>query len=81
MKKKMLRRFLMVALLLGALTCVLSTGALAADIVKSGSTGISLKWTLDSDGVLTFQGEGEIGPHGYGYSIAPGIVIELILNL
>ena len=60
MKKKMLRRFLMVALLLGALTCVLSTGALAADIVKSGTCGENLIWTLDSDGVLNITGTGEM---------------------
>ncbi|MBQ6944649.1 MAG: leucine-rich repeat protein [Ruminococcus sp.] len=36
--------------------------AIAADIVKSGVTGVdkNLKWTLDSDGVLTISGEGEM---------------------
>lgn len=36
--------------------------AIAADVVSSGTTGINenIKWTLDSKGVLTISGEGEI---------------------
>lgn len=36
--------------------------AIAADIVSSGTTGVNenIKWTLDSNGVLTISGEGEI---------------------
>ncbi len=32
----------------------------AADIVDSGECGIGLSWSLDSDGVLTVSGEGEM---------------------
>lgn len=36
--------------------------AVAADVVSSGTTGVNknIKWTLDSNGVLTISGEGEI---------------------
>lgn len=36
--------------------------AIAADVVSSGTTGVNenIKWTLDSNGVLTISGEGEI---------------------
>lgn len=39
-----------------------SINAVAADIVSSGTTGVNknIKWTLDSNGVLTISGEGEI---------------------
>ena len=37
MKTRGLRRMLLAALLLGALTCVLATGAFAADTIASGT--------------------------------------------
>jgi len=45
--------------------CALLTGAaLAADTVASGTCGSNLTWTLDSDGVLTISGSGDMA----GYS-------------
>ena len=35
----------------------------AADVIASGSCGDSVKWTLDSDGVLTIRGSGKM--HNY----------------
>lgn len=32
----------------------------AADVIASGSCGDSVKWTLDSDGVLTIRGSGKM---------------------
>lgn len=60
MKTRGLRRMLLAALLLGALTCVLATGAFAADTIASGTCGEHTAWTLDSDGVLTVTGTGEM---------------------
>ncbi len=40
----------------------------AAEIVKSGSCGENLTWTLDSDGVLTISGTGEMTNYSY-YSV------------
>ncbi|MEF2813986.1 MAG: leucine-rich repeat protein [Oscillospiraceae bacterium] len=53
---------------------LLPATALAADIVDSGTCGAegdgsNLTWTLDSDGVLTISGSGDM--HGYGPSGAP----------
>lgn len=37
----------------------------SAEVIKSGETGEGLTWVLDSDGVLTFSGEGEMGNEGH----------------
>ena len=60
MKAKILRRMMMVMVLLGALVGLLSTGAFAAETVDSGTCGDNLTWTLDSDGVMTIAGSGEM---------------------
>ncbi len=49
---------------------LLSGTALAAEVVasgKCGADGSNVTWVLDSDGVLTISGEGDMG----NYSIAP----------
>ncbi len=63
--------FVLVVLMIASL---LPATALAADIVDSGTCGAegdgsNLTWTLDSDGVLTISGSGDM--HGYGPSGAP----------
>ena len=50
---------LCVCLLVGELI----SRAEAADVIASGSCGDSVKWTLDSDGVLTIRGSGKM--HNY----------------
>ena len=55
MKAKILRRMMMVMVLLGALVGLLSAGVYAAETVDSGKDG-SINWALDSDGVLTIEG-------------------------
>ena len=70
MKKRLLSILLTVLMIVSLLPAT----ALAADIVDSGTCGAegdgsNLTWTLDSDGVLTISGSGDM--HGYGSSGAP----------
>ena len=69
--KKRLLSFVLAVLMIASL---LPATALAADIVDSGTCGAegdgsNLAWTLDSEGVLTISGSGDM--HGYGSSDAP----------
>ena len=69
--RKRLLSFVLTVLMIASL---LPVTALAADIVDSGTCGAegdgsNLTWTLDSDGVLTISGSGDM--HGYGSSGAP----------
>ena len=47
----------------------------AATIVDSGTCGSNLTWTLDSDGLLTISGTGEMASYSYNnhehYTTAP----------
>ena len=66
--RKRLLSFVLAALMIASL---LPATALAADIVASGTCGAegdgsNLTWTLDSDGVLTISGSGDM--HDYVYS-------------
>ena len=67
--KKRIFSFVLAVLMIASL---LPATALAADIVDSGTCGAkgsNLTWTLDSEGVLTISGSGDM--HGYGPSDAP----------
>ena len=69
--KKRLLSFVLAMLMISSL---LPATALAADIVDSGTCGAegdgsNLAWTLDSEGVLTISGSGDM--HGYDPSAAP----------
>ena len=69
--KKRLLSFVLAALMIASL---LPATALAADIVDSGTCGAegdgsNLTWTLDSEGVLTISGSGDM--HGYDHLGAP----------
>ena len=69
--RKRLLSFVLAALMIASL---LPATALAADIVDSGTCGAegdgsNLTWTLDSDGVLTISGSGDM--YDYGSSGAP----------
>ena len=69
--KKRLLSFVLAVLMLASL---LPATALAADIVDSGTCGAegdgsNLTWTLDSEGVLTISGNGDM--NGYGFLSAP----------
>ena len=66
--RKRLLSFVLAALMIASL---LPATALAADIVASGTCGAegdgsNLTWTLDSEGVLTISGSGDM--HDYVYS-------------
>lgn len=66
MKRKLISYFLLISLLIG----IAPTSVFAADIVASGTCGVmgnesSLTWVLDSDGVLTISGTGEMRDYGY----------------
>ena len=56
MTQRILAAVLCLCLLLGGL----GFRAEAADVIASGSCGDSVKWTLDSDGVLTIRGSGKM---------------------
>ena len=69
--RKRLLSFVLAVLMIASL---LPATALAADIVDSGTCGAegdgsNLTWTLDSEGVLTISGSGDM--HGYDHLGAP----------
>ena len=69
--RKRLLSFVLAVLMIASL---LPVTALAADIVDSGTCGAegdgsNLTWTLDSEGVLTISGSGDM--HGYYFPSAP----------
>ena len=71
--KKRLLSFVLAVLMIASL---LPATALAAGIVDSGicgaeGDGSNLTWTLDSDGVLTISGSGDMHGYDYGSSGAP----------
>lgn len=55
MKKKIRVLILAMCMILNFMPCIY-----AADIVESGTCGSDAVWTLDSDGLLTISGEGEM---------------------
>ena len=63
---KQMKRWI-ISLVLCLCVCLLLGGlgfrVEAADVIASGSCGDSVKWTLDSDGVLTIRGSGKM--HNY----------------
>ena len=70
----MKKRFLSFVLAVLMIASLLPATALAADVVKSGTCGAegdgsNLTWTLDSEGVLTISGNGDM--NGYGFLSAP----------
>ena len=70
----MRKRLLSFVLTVLMIVSLLPVTALAADVVASGTCGAegdgsNLTWTLDSDGVLTISGSGDM--HDYGFSCAP----------
>ena len=67
--KKRIFSFVLAVLMIASL---LPATALAVDIVDSGTCGAkgsNLTWRLDSEGVLTISGSGDM--HGYGFPDAP----------
>jgi hypothetical protein len=66
-KKRLLMVVLALVVLIGALTLTAS----AATVVASGLCGDNLVWVLDSDGVLTISGEGEMADYDFWGGVAP----------
>ena len=64
--KKRLLSFVLAVLMIASL---LPATALAANVVKSGTCGAEVTWTLDSEGVLTISGSGDM--YDYGLYSAP----------
>ena len=64
--KKRIFSFVLAVLMIASL---LPATALAVDIVKSGTCGAEVTWTLDSEGVLTISGSG--GMHDYDGPSSP----------
>ena len=78
--RKRLLSFVLAALMIASL---LPATALAADIVDSGTCGAegdgsNLTWTLDSEGVLTISGSGDM--YDYGLSGAPWYGIRSLVK-
>ena len=59
--KKRIFSFVLAVLMIASL---LPVSALAANIVKSGTCGAEVTWTLDSEGVLTISGIGAMKEYG-----------------
>ena len=83
--KNSLRARLLTGLCLLLLLCVLSMPASAANIVDSGycggeGDGTNLTWTLDSDGLLTISGEGEMENDLFGFEKSANIKTVKINN-
>ena len=60
MRNRINRSILLLFALAGLLICLNPSASFAATIVKSGDCGWNMTWTLDSDGVMTISGEGEM---------------------
>ena len=58
--KKCWKQVLLFVMVAVAAICIGRTDAKAATIVEKGSCGDSATYTLDSDGLLTISGSGEI---------------------
>ena len=78
MKKRSLAFFLCVALLC-ALWVPLIPAASAADITDSGTCGENLTWTLDSEGVLTISGTGEMEDYSWKNPAPWGTEIKAVV--
>ena len=83
--KNSLRVRLLAGLCLLLLSCVLSMPASAANIVDSGycggeGDGTNLTWTLDSDGLLTISGKGEMENDLFGFEQRANIKTVKINN-
>lgn len=66
----MRKRLLSFVLAAPMIASLLSAAALATEVVKSGTCGAggngsNLTWLLDSDGLLTISGAGEMGIWNY----------------
>ena len=66
----MKKRLLCLILVCCLLSSMLPFSVSAAEIVDSGTCGANLTWTLDTDGVLTISGTGEM--YNYEYSGSGG---------
>ena len=75
MKKRILAAALAVSMLFGSASMLpkgtvgqwLSLGAHAQTIVKSGTCGENVTWTLDSDGTVTISGSGDMKDYADNY--------------
>ena len=70
------------ALVLGLvfLLALLPGGALAATTVASGDCGDNLTWTLDSDGVLTISGTGDMTSHPWRDLVYIERITEVVIG-
>lgn len=73
--------FLTVLALVIICVALLPMDAEAAEIIDSGTCGENLTWTLDSDGILTISGHGDIPSYEYGEQpwAARGLLIKTIV--
>ena len=62
-------RFISLLLAAAMILSLLLAGTFAADVVDSGECGENVTWTLDSDGLLTISGTGNMKDYSYKYDI------------
>ena len=67
----MKKSILSIALVLCMVLALLPAGVSAAKIVDSGNCGDNVKWTLDSDGLVTISGTGEIWDFQFAWGASP----------
>ncbi|MBQ9879064.1 MAG: leucine-rich repeat protein [Clostridia bacterium] len=62
-------RFISLLLAAAMILCLLPAGTFAADVADSGECGENVTWTLDSNGLLTISGTGNMKDYSYKYDI------------
>ena len=67
----MKKSILSIALVLCMVLALLPAGVSAAKIVDSGNCGDNVKWTLDSDGLVTISGTGDIWDYQFAWGASP----------
>ncbi|MBQ9880006.1 MAG: leucine-rich repeat protein [Clostridia bacterium] len=72
LNKKRVLSFILSAVML---LTMIPVGVFGAEIIDSGKCGISVTWTLDSDGLLTISGTGEMDSHPYPKDSVVSVVI------
>ena len=61
-----MKRTIILSALLTLLTLMLCADAMAATTIDSGECGENVTWKLDSEGMLTIKGEGEMDDYSWG---------------
>ena len=78
-----MRKHRLILIVLGIALLVLPLAA-QADVVNSGSCGENITWTLDSEGLLTISGSGDMANYTYSskspWDSVKGSIKEVVIN-